>query len=343
MRMSSAEHSTPRVFMSAAIFSRRVAIPSETPYWRARAPNALSVRSAATRISSTGKSSGAGSPPANEIMSGRSVSLRISRIDDGFIDEHAAGKSVIHDSPPCDIIGYALCASVVKCYNTDKLKRGGLYGFCINTDKSQVDDSDTIADRERVCGSHKGRKVEARHTIAFDPGSRDPAQGKSRDDRRRLPGIVRCRICPCVPALCLLRRRQPKRGPRASGRIFPLNRIEPDLRIHPVEEFMKILGTLASEDLSIGGYEDYRGFAGLRELLADMDRRDGIQSEPGNGMIITSGGPAGHRARGSESRSWCESRGRGSLLSRARASRSGMPVRNWSPSEPRTTGPSPML
>lgn len=70
---------------------------------------------------------------------------------------------------------------------------------------------------------------------------------------------------------------------------LPLNRIEPDLRIHPVEEFMKILGTLASEDLSIGGYEDYRGFAGLRELLADMDRRDGIQSEPGNGMIITSG------------------------------------------------------
>jgi GntR family transcriptional regulator/MocR family aminotransferase len=70
---------------------------------------------------------------------------------------------------------------------------------------------------------------------------------------------------------------------------LPLGRIEPDLRIHPVEEFMKTLGTLAAEDLSIGGYEDYRGFAALRELLADMDRRDGILSEPGNGMIITSG------------------------------------------------------
>ena len=87
-------------------------------------------------------------------------------------------------------------------------------------------------------------------------------------------------------AFCVAGNQSGSAGIRAQ---LPLGRIEPDLRIHPVEEFMKILAPLAVEDLSIGGYEDYRGFAGLRDLLADMDRRDGILSEPGNGMIITSG------------------------------------------------------
>jgi DNA-binding transcriptional MocR family regulator len=87
-------------------------------------------------------------------------------------------------------------------------------------------------------------------------------------------------------AFCVAGNQSAAPGVRAQ---LPLGRIEPDLRIHPVEEFMKILGVLAAEDPSIGGYEDYRGCAALRELLAEMDRRDGIGSEPGNGMIITSG------------------------------------------------------
>lgn len=70
---------------------------------------------------------------------------------------------------------------------------------------------------------------------------------------------------------------------------FQLNRIEPDLRIHPVAEFARLLAETAAADCSIGGYEEYRGYLPLREAIADLDREIGIASEPGAGLLITSG------------------------------------------------------
>ena len=70
--------------------------------------------------------------------------------------------------------------------------------------------------------------------------------------------------------------------------IFQLNRIEPDLRIHPVVECARLMAELAS-DPGIGGYADYRGEPGLREAVAGLDRELGIESEPEQGLLITSG------------------------------------------------------
>ena len=78
-------------------------------------------------------------------------------------------------------------------------------------------------------------------------------------------------------------------GLKSSRRIYQLNRIEPDLRIHPVQEFIRMLPAVAAKDLSIGGYEDYRGYRGLREALADLDRADGVVTNPETEMLITSG------------------------------------------------------
>ena len=75
----------------------------------------------------------------------------------------------------------------------------------------------------------------------------------------------------------------------AEKTVFQLNRIEPDLRLHPVAEFAKLLAEVAVGDYSIGGYEDYRGHLGLREAIADLDREVGIESDPSNGLLITSG------------------------------------------------------
>lgn len=72
-------------------------------------------------------------------------------------------------------------------------------------------------------------------------------------------------------------------------RLFQLNRIEPDLRLHPVAEFARLLAEVAADDCRIGGYEDYRGHAGLREAIADLNRDAGIESDPASGLLITSG------------------------------------------------------
>lgn len=77
------------------------------------------------------------------------------------------------------------------------------------------------------------------------------------------------------------------RSPERS--VFQLNRIEPDLRLHPVAEFARLLAEIAVGDCNIGGYEDYRGHLGLREAIADLDREAGIESDPANGLLITSG------------------------------------------------------
>ena len=80
-----------------------------------------------------------------------------------------------------------------------------------------------------------------------------------------------------------------KPGQITERKDFQLNRIEPDLRIHPVAEFASLIFELASSDCSIGGYEEYRGHLGLREAIAGLDREIGVASEPANGLLITSG------------------------------------------------------
>lgn len=70
--------------------------------------------------------------------------------------------------------------------------------------------------------------------------------------------------------------------------VFQLNRIEPDLRIHPVAECARLMAELAS-DPGIGGYADYRGEPDLRQAVAGLDREFGIESEPEQGLLITSG------------------------------------------------------
>ena len=81
----------------------------------------------------------------------------------------------------------------------------------------------------------------------------------------------------CVAGLAVA---VPRSGYRVGGvvtpsdtrrHIFQLNRIEPDLRIHPVVECARLMAELAS-DPGIGGYADYRGEPGLREAVAGLDR-----------------------------------------------------------------------
>ncbi len=71
--------------------------------------------------------------------------------------------------------------------------------------------------------------------------------------------------------------------------LYALNRIEPDLRVHPVREFARVIAEVAARDPFSGGYEEYRGNAALREAIAACDRAQGIESDPVNGMLMTSG------------------------------------------------------
>jgi DNA-binding transcriptional MocR family regulator len=71
--------------------------------------------------------------------------------------------------------------------------------------------------------------------------------------------------------------------------ILPLNKIEPNLRIHPVSAIGSLVAQVAEEDPLAGGYEDYRGNPRLLESIADLDRGIGIESEPKGGMLVTSG------------------------------------------------------
>ncbi len=66
--------------MWRAIISRSGGKPSVVLYWSAIRPLVSSTASAASFISSTGKRSGPGRPPANEMMSGCAVSFSSSRM-----------------------------------------------------------------------------------------------------------------------------------------------------------------------------------------------------------------------------------------------------------------------
>jgi hypothetical protein len=68
----------------AEIFWRKVSSPSVTEYWRTEVPYFVKMLWAASAISFPGKSSGAGRPPAKEIMPGLDVIFNISRMAELF-------------------------------------------------------------------------------------------------------------------------------------------------------------------------------------------------------------------------------------------------------------------
>jgi hypothetical protein len=72
-------------FRCAATQSRSGAKPSLAAYCNASRGASVNTLAAASRIASTGKVSAEGRPPASEMMPGRSVTLRISRMIDGFM------------------------------------------------------------------------------------------------------------------------------------------------------------------------------------------------------------------------------------------------------------------
>lgn len=75
----------------------------------------------------------------------------------------------------------------------------------------------------------------------------------------------------------------------AIRQVFQLNRIEPDLRLHPVAACSRLMSDLAAADPVLGGYADYRGDLALREAVALLDAEIGILSDPVDGVLITSG------------------------------------------------------
>ena len=72
-------------------------------------------------------------------------------------------------------------------------------------------------------------------------------------------------------------------------RLFTLNRLEPNLRLHPVAECVRLIAEIAAADPFIAGYADYRGDRLLRESIAALDREIGISVDAESGMLITSG------------------------------------------------------
>ena len=77
---------------------------------------------------------------------------------------------------------------------------------------------------------------------------------------------------------------------RAEGpQLFALNRLEPNLRLHPVAECAQLVADIAAADPLIAGYADYRGDRLLREAIAALDQENGIAVDAENGMLITSG------------------------------------------------------
>jgi len=80
----------------------------------------------------------------------------------------------------------------------------------------------------------------------------------------------------------------PKHG-GGIDRPLSLHRIEPNLRIHPAADFARVLAETAENDAEAGGYEDYRGSRRLRYMLAELDRQEGISSEPESELLVTAG------------------------------------------------------
>lgn len=70
---------------------------------------------------------------------------------------------------------------------------------------------------------------------------------------------------------------------------FPLDKIEPNLKHHPIAEFGRLVAEVAASDDTAGGYGDYRSDLGLREQLAILDAEAGIKADPAMDILVTSG------------------------------------------------------
>ncbi|MGX1512053.1 hypothetical protein RKD44_003341 [Streptomyces collinus] len=90
--MSSAPVARPRAEARAASAARRVGSPSVVEYCRARAGVSARTSRYAAAMPSASNSSGAGSPPAKLITSGRAVTARMSRTGEPPIDRARAAS-----------------------------------------------------------------------------------------------------------------------------------------------------------------------------------------------------------------------------------------------------------
>ncbi len=87
IRISSGSTEKPNLFSYLpAIHSLRGIYPSDVAYWSAAQPSSESTCSAAFATPAVSRKAGLGSPPANEMMSGRSVTFRISLIIDRGVE-----------------------------------------------------------------------------------------------------------------------------------------------------------------------------------------------------------------------------------------------------------------
>ncbi len=73
------------------------------------------------------------------------------------------------------------------------------------------------------------------------------------------------------------------------AKILSMDKIQPNLKYHPVAEFGRLVAETAERDESSGGYEDFRGYRRLRELFADLDAESGIAADPKMDIFITAG------------------------------------------------------
>jgi DNA-binding transcriptional MocR family regulator len=71
--------------------------------------------------------------------------------------------------------------------------------------------------------------------------------------------------------------------------ILSMDKIQPNLKRHPVAEFGRIIAKIAAHDETVGGYENFRGDRRLRELLAELNSEASISADPNMDLFITAG------------------------------------------------------
>lgn len=85
----------------------------------------------------------------------------------------------------------------------------------------------------------------------------------------------------------------PAAGTTVPRKRFDLDRLEPDLRLHPVAECARLIGEVAASDSGLGAYGDFRGDPLLRQAIAEFDSDSeagaGVVCDAEDGLLITSG------------------------------------------------------
>jgi len=71
--------------------------------------------------------------------------------------------------------------------------------------------------------------------------------------------------------------------------VFALDKLQPNLRMHPVAEFGRLIAEVAAREIDSGGYEDFRGNKKLRERLAELGEESGVAADPSMEIFITEG------------------------------------------------------